>query len=47
MDDEAEDNYQYGRDVLRDGRTFEDMLDLPYSDFPLFANTQYASGRTP
>ena len=37
MDDDGAGEFQYGRDIIRDG-TFEATLKLPYTEFPLFSH---------
>lgn len=42
---EVGDQFEYGRDVLKEG-TYEDHLDLPYQSFPLFTNPGWYGNKT-
>ena len=39
---DGQDEFEYGRDVLKEG-TYENLLKLPYSEFPLFTNPWYGN----
>lgn len=40
MDEDNQGDFQYGREVLKDG-TYETQLKLPYWEFPLFSAQAY------
>jgi hypothetical protein len=42
---DAGDGFEYGRDVIKEG-IYEDLIKLPYKQFPLFTNPGWYGNKT-
>ena len=43
--DGADNGFQYGRDIIKEG-TYEAMLKIPYNEFPLFTKPSWYGDKT-